>query len=681
MRKPRTYWDYEACYEAAKKCVCRSDLKNKYPQAYRTALKNGWINDYVWFKTKGEAIAESKTVYTKEYCYEEAKKYTSKIEFFRNCNRAYVVAKKNGWIEEYTWLIHPKQYKGKYDYEYCYEEAKKYKTRKEFQVGCGCAYYRARVNKWLDDYTWFIHPEVSSKKWNKETCYDEAKKHKTLKEFAEKSSGCYSAALKNGWLGDYTWLKRKQKSKGYWDYDNCFNEAIKYSSRREFKEGNDSAYRSSIKNGWIDEYTWFTKPNKKWNYENCLEESKKYSTRGEFALASSGAYHVARENNWLDEYVWLKDGKQFRLEKWGKWTKEACFEEAKMFRTRTEFAKQNGSAYRNACRFGWIDEYTWLIDERLDLIKDKIDCVYAYEFSDFHTVYIGRTLIKRKKDRDREHLYVRNDAVVKFAIKHNVKVPLPRYLEDNLTIKEGVEKECFWIKEYKNQGWNVLNKSKGGSVGGLGKGKTRFTYDICFEQAKLCKTRTEFRDCGNNAYRVALKKGWIDDYTWFKDGKVVGADKMRKYDYKTCYEEAKKYNSIADFEKGSKGACNAARKNRWMKDYTWFTLLWEEKWNWETCFEEAKKYTKYEDFRVNSGSAYAVACKNGWIDEYDWLERKRIKRGTWQNYENCYEEAKKYQTMTDFMRKSSGAYASALEKGWTKDYTWLKNKGQLCLFD
>ena len=681
MGKPKVNWDYDNCYEVAKGCSYRADLKNKYPQAYRTALKNGWINDYTWFKTKGEAIAKRKTVCTKEYCYEEAKKYTSKIDFLKNSNRAYVVAKQNGWIEEYTWLIHPKQYKGKFDYDYCYKEARKYKTRKEFQVGCSCGYYHARINKWLDDYTWFVHPEVSNKKWNKETCYDEAKKYETLKEFAEKKSGCYSVALKNGWLGDYTWLKRKQKTNGYWDYDKCFNEAIKYSSRREFKEENDSAYRSAIKNGWIDEYTWFTKPNKKWTYQTCLEESKKYSTRGEFALGCSGAYHVARENNWLDEYVWLKDGKQFRLEKWGKWTKEACFEEAKKYKTRTEFAKRNGSAYRNACRFGWIDEYTWLIDERLDLIKDKIDCVYAYEFSDFHTVYIGRTLIKRKKDRDREHLYVRNDAVVKFAIKHNVKVPLPRYLEDNLTIKEGVEKECFWITQYKNQGWNVLNKSKGGSIGGLGKGKTRFTYDICFEQAKLCKTRTEFRDCGNNAYRVALRNGWIKDYTWFIDGKMVGADKRRKYDYQTCYEEAKKYKTITDFEAGNKGACRAARANGWMKDYTWFTLLWQEKWNKGSCYEEAKKYTKYEDFRINSGPAYAVACKNGWIDDYDWLQRKRIKRGSWQNYNNCYNEAKKYTTMTEFMRKSSGAYASALEKGWTKDYIWLKNHGQLNIFD
>ena len=63
---------------------------------------------------------------------------------------------------------------------------KKYSTRKEFQQKCGRAYYFARINKWLDDYTWFIHPEVSNKKWNKETCYNEAKKYSKWVDFQEK---------------------------------------------------------------------------------------------------------------------------------------------------------------------------------------------------------------------------------------------------------------------------------------------------------------------------------------------------------------------------------------------------------------------------------------------------------------------------------------------------------------
>lgn len=459
---------------------------------------------------------------------------------------------------------------------------------------------------------------------------------------------------------------------GYWSYENCYNEALKYKSRSEFKQGNHLAYRTAVKNGWLDDYDWFTRPNSKWNYQSCLEEAKKYSTRSEFANGSSGAYHVACRNKWIDDYTWLPtDGRHLKYQK-SKWNYENCYKEAQKYKSRGEFAKQNNSAYNSARKHKWIDDYTWLRDERLDLINDRIDCVYAYEFPDMLAVYVGRTLIKRKKDRDREHLYVRNDAVVKFAIKHNKRVPLPIYLEDNLTIKEGVEKECYWINKYKEQGWQVLNKAKGGSIGGIGKGKTKFTYDICYEQARLCKTRTEFRDCGTNAYRVALKNGWIKDYTWFEDGKVVGANKRRKYNYQTCYEEASKYNTITEFENGSHGACIAARTNGWMKDYTWFTILWQEKWNRETCYEEAKKYTSISAFSANSGSAYATACKNKWIDDYTWLQRKHIKRGTWKSYEKCYNEALKYTKMHDFERLSNSAYNSSVRNGWIKDFTWLE---------
>lgn len=463
-----------------------------------------------------------------------------------------------------------------------------------------------------------------------------------------------------------------RKPNGYWNKENCYNEAKKYASKSGFKQSSPTAYHIANTNGWLKDYDWFTRPNSKWNYQNCLAEAKKYSTRSEFAQKSSGAYHIACRNKWIDDYTWLPaDCRKLKFET-SKWNYQNCYNEAKKYNTRTEFYKHNNSAYNSARKHKWIDDYTWLIDERLNLTTDRIDCVYAYEFVDMRAVYIGRTLMKRKKDRDREHLYVRNDAVVKFAIKHNVKVPLPKYIEDNLTIKEGVEKECYWINKYKEQGWLILNRTKGGSIGGLGKGKSRFTYDICYEQARLCKTRTEFRDYGNDAYRVALKNGWIKDYTWFVDGKIVGADKRRKYDYQTCYEEASKYNTIKEFEKGSHGACIAARTNGWMKDYTWFTILWQEKWNRESCYEEAKKYTTISDFRNQSSTAYATACKNKWIDDYTWLQRKHIRRGTWKSYEKCYKEALKYTRMHDFERLSHSAYSSSVRNGWINNFTWLK---------
>lgn len=462
------------------------------------------------------------------------------------------------------------------------------------------------------------------------------------------------------------------KPKGYWTYENCYNEALKYKSRSEFKQGNNLAYRTAVKNGWIDDYDWFTRPNSKWNYQSCLEEAKKYSRRSEFANGSSGAYHVACINKWVDDYTWLPtDGRHLKYQK-SKWNYENCYNEAQKYKSRGEFSKKNESAYNSARKHKWIDDYTWLKDKRLDLYTDKIDCVYAYEFIEQKAVYIGRTLIKRQKERDWEHIF-KEDSVSKFAKENNIPVPEMKILETNLTIKEGTENEGIWIELYREDGWTILNIAKAGSIGMIGKGKSKYTYDVCLELSKDCSDKAEFKENYPQAYRISFRNKWLNKFG-FKDGKTVGADKRRKYDYQTCYEEAKKYSTITEFENSSHGACIAARKNGWMKDYTWFTILWQEKWNKETCYEEAKKYATLEDFMSKSNCCYSTACKNKWIDDYTWLERKHVKSGYWKNYDNCYNEAKKYDRISYFNKNAPGAYSQASKNGWMKDYTWFKKK-------
>jgi hypothetical protein len=61
-------------------------------------------------------------------------------------------------------------------------------------------------------------------------------------------------------LKDYTWLEQDRKRRGYWNsYENCYNEALKYSTRSEFKSNCGPAYYSSMKNGWINDFTWIKK--------------------------------------------------------------------------------------------------------------------------------------------------------------------------------------------------------------------------------------------------------------------------------------------------------------------------------------------------------------------------------------------------------------------------------------
>ena len=100
--------------------------------------------------------------------------------------------------------------KSKWNHDTCLEEARKYKSRNEFQKKCKGAYLAALRHGWLDDCTWF---EPKLQNWNHDTCLEEARKYKSRKEFSNKCSGAYQAARRNGWLDDCDWLETKYRCK------------------------------------------------------------------------------------------------------------------------------------------------------------------------------------------------------------------------------------------------------------------------------------------------------------------------------------------------------------------------------------------------------------------------------------------------------------------------------------
>ena len=349
----------------------------------------------------------------------------------------------------------------------------------------------------------------------------------------------------------------------------------------------------------------------KWNKETCYEEAKKYSTRYEFQKGCGSAYEVARKNKWLDDYDWFVE----IYKPMGYWNKETCYEEAKKYSTRSEFQKGCGSAYKVACKNKWLDNYDWFIEGRFKLFNDKVDSVYVYIFSD-NTVYIGRTLMKQQENRRIAH---QNDNVGLYAKYNNLNMPNMQILEENLTLKEGLEREDYWVNWYKNNGYYVLNKAKtgvgSGSLGAIDNGK--WNKETCYEEAKKYSTRSEFCKGSSGAYEVARQNKWLDNYDWFVNGNKRAAEKKTKWNKETCYEEAKKYSTRSEFKKGCSRAYRVARQNKWLDDYDWFVEIYKPMgyWNKETCYEEAKKYSKRSEFKRECGGAYAVACKNGWMDE------------------------------------------------------------------
>ena len=416
-RNNNGYWTYERCYEVAKKYTTISEFAKGCGSAHFRAKRNGWIKDYDWFVNGKILLAKKRTIWTYDTCYELAKQCYKKSEMKTKNIRAYQVALKNGWFSDYTWFLsndvirHQKRpYRVKWTYERCRDAAIKFNVLAEFSKAFPSAYTISNRNGWIDDFDWlersgniytsqvdnvyayffnefnsvyigrtvdpssrdFGHnnnpqssvfrfasinnipiPEMTilergltiidgldredyyrnkyeiegwnvlniaktgkksgslgglgSGKWNYKSCYKEAKKYRTLKEFRENAPATYNVVCKHGWQNEYHWLNVNTHKPGYWTYERCYEEAKKYSTRKKFQSGNHSAYTKSSKEKWINDYVWFSPSASmlKWDYDGCYNAAKNYNTLSDFRQNCGRAYSVARKNNWLIDYDWL----------------------------------------------------------------------------------------------------------------------------------------------------------------------------------------------------------------------------------------------------------------------------------------------------------------------------------------------------------------------------------------
>lgn len=545
--------------------------------------------------------------WTKETCYSEAKKYNDVKSFYNECKSAYVIAVRNGWLDEYVWLSRKKNPNGFWTKERVMREAKKYSERKLFRKMCPSAYNSACKNGWLDEFDWFPIPK-NRKKWNKETCYEEAKKYTSKKEFRLNSITAYCIARDNGWLSDYTWFVNP---KFVWNYEECEKEARQYESYNDFRYKSPQAYYAARKRGWLRVYNWLVKEpievwNKKWTYETCYEEAKKYKNRGTFAKRGKGAYDVARRNGWLEDYTWFPD----------------------------------------------------LTDS-----DTKVDSVYRYFFKEQNAIYVGRTLMYRQHLRDIEHCSMERDTIYKFSKKHKCEIPEMEILEDNLTIKEGRIKEDYWRQYYESLGFDILNKGttgeKSGSIGSLGRGK--WTFEKAYEIARNFESVNEMTEQYEYLYKISKVRGWLDQFYWFR-GAEIKIEKQTIWTEEVCREKALKYKTRKEFRAQCRGAYDKAKECGWLESYTW--LLYNKRdWNYDSCKEEAKKYKNRNEFGKHSYGAYTYSRKHGWLDEFYPVPLRRIL-----DYDTCKKLAGQYKTIGELLDKDRSLYNTLLKKKWLYDF-------------
>ena len=291
--------DIKNAFKKAKEYNSKSLFKKECGKEYRLLYKNGLFKEASSHMPK--VNRENNKKWTYEICKEISKKYTSKKEFQEKDRGAYRASSKNGWLEEFT-----------KDYRVIGHRYKRCLYAFEFSdksVYVGLTY---DIKKRF----WQHHHEKNSKVYKKIKETNEEPIFKQITNFieydivGEKEQEAIEKYRKDGWI-----ILNEKKggslgglSTNKWDKKSCLEEAKKYESVTKLYRSNNSCYMYAKKNGFLDEIFDLIGrfSHKKWTYEDAITEAKKYKNISEFILANDGCYQVCCKNGWIKDFTFLE---------------------------------------------------------------------------------------------------------------------------------------------------------------------------------------------------------------------------------------------------------------------------------------------------------------------------------------------------------------------------------------
>ncbi|MFA5586339.1 MAG: GIY-YIG nuclease family protein [Saccharofermentanales bacterium] len=289
--KPKNYWTFEKCREEALKYKYKIDFIKNSNGAYSSALKHKWLDDIC---SHMEILGNLKFRLVYSYEFDDNHVYVGLTCNEKRRNNQHF---KTGPVYEH------------------FTRTKSKPIRKILTDGYIEVKESQRMEKyWLDDYLskgWIILNRsktgaIGTDKliWTKDKCQIESLKYNNKMDFYKKSNGAYDSAYRNDWLNDIcNHMLELKKEKNHWILDNCKKEALKYSNKNDFRKLSNGAYESARKNNWLNDICKhmevLRKPNGYWTFEKCREESLKYKGVREFSDNSKSAFNVSYKNKWL----------------------------------------------------------------------------------------------------------------------------------------------------------------------------------------------------------------------------------------------------------------------------------------------------------------------------------------------------------------------------------------------
>ena len=451
--------------------------------------------------------------------------------------------------------------------------------------------------------------------WTKEKCHEIALKYSDRMDFHNNDKNAANAASYHGWYKDIT-SHMPKKTRLIWNYDRCKELALKCKSRGEFSKTAPGAYAISLQKGWLEALcthmspprkikTGNEKPSGYWTYERCQEEALKYSNKKEFRNNSYGCYQMAQKKGWLDTttpHFDILGNVRFRF------VYAYEFDDNHVYvgltgnikiRQEQHMRGANGSQVYNHIK-NTNANYVFKVITPIPLSKDIVgqketDVLNEYKKN-------GWAILNKQKTGGLGgcNVYWTKERCIELAKQYDSKKALN---EANPTAYKTI-----YLNKWGEEAFQHTKKFR--------KDNGYWTYDRCRELAIKYKTLSEFRENDSAAYNATYINGWMADMA-----KEMNYDvKLPGYwTYDRCKEEALKYDNINLFKANSRGAQAMIYKNKWFELVDHIKRIDRHErnyWTYERCKEEAKKYVNKRKMQAGTPAAYHASRKNKWIDEF-----------------------------------------------------------------
>jgi very-short-patch-repair endonuclease len=387
---PVGFWNLiDNCKAEASKYSSRTEWMRGSPLSHKSASKNGWLDECTLHMP---STRMPDGYWTLEKCREQAQKYQTKVQWRTTHKTSFSKANKEGWLADCcshmertglwfgpasileTLLAHDIRYFMEHRFKGFPEVARRpfdfylpdFNLIIEFHgeqhlIGWGRKADDAKSIQKRDKIKkdWAIDKGIEYLEiWQRDIVSKEDIQNKVLDKLKKINKGQgLDIQLKKRSLTDVEIKLSKNRIK--WTEEECLRDAKKYKTVKEWTTKSPSGYQAAFKKGWKESCTShmvrMLTPKNYWTLERCKEDAKKYKTKSEWSRAKPSGYAVAVSRGWIAECCSHMEDGRINLSK-RLWTYEKCIELSKTCKTRAEFKSLSGSAYLRARVEGWLED-------------------------------------------------------------------------------------------------------------------------------------------------------------------------------------------------------------------------------------------------------------------------------------------------------------------------------------